>query len=525
MTQHPIPEDALDSDIAILAKKGAGKTYTAKGIVERLLDDGARVLVLDPLSTWWGLKSSADGESAGYPIAVFGGPHGDMELTESMAKPLAEVIAKNNLPAVMDVASMKKAEQQRFVRDLLETLFQKNRDPLTIVLEEAHVFAPQSVAGAEASAFHEVDRIARMGRAFGFRLISVTQRSSRLHKDVLTQAATVIALQTQHHLDQKPILDWFTANADKAFAKTVETNLANLKVGEAFVGATDQDFFERVQFPTITTLDSSATPKLGEKRIEPKTLAEVDLSSVRAALEVPEKEPDATKAKTVRDESAIKEARREGYREGREAGLSEGRKLGWQDAMETIVRAAREAAPSIAPQAPKSEPEVKARPTSKPATPDGLTAPQMKILKAISFWNGLWVGSPTRVQVAAAARYSPRSGGFGNLLGSLRTAGFIDYPEPGAVCLTDAGRAIAPSSAGGSVRDRLGSVLSAPQQKIVDALASEDEITRDMLGQLTDYSPTSGGFGNLLGSLRSLGIVEYPRKGEVRLSDWVREGA
>jgi uncharacterized protein len=78
---HPIPDAALDADIAILGKKGRGKTFTAKGLVERLLDMGRRVLVLDPLSIWWGLKASADGKSPGYPIPVFGGPKADIAIT------------------------------------------------------------------------------------------------------------------------------------------------------------------------------------------------------------------------------------------------------------------------------------------------------------------------------------------------------------------------------------------------------------------------------------------------------------
>lgn len=58
---HPIPDSALDADIAILGKKGRGKTYAAKGIVERLLQMNRRVLVLDPLNVWWGLRSNAEG--------------------------------------------------------------------------------------------------------------------------------------------------------------------------------------------------------------------------------------------------------------------------------------------------------------------------------------------------------------------------------------------------------------------------------------------------------------------------------
>jgi Cdc6-like AAA superfamily ATPase len=41
---HPVPDAAFDADIAILGKKGRGKTFTAKGIVERLLQMGTAAL-------------------------------------------------------------------------------------------------------------------------------------------------------------------------------------------------------------------------------------------------------------------------------------------------------------------------------------------------------------------------------------------------------------------------------------------------------------------------------------------------
>jgi polynucleotide 5'-kinase involved in rRNA processing len=41
--------DALDDRIAIIGTAGSGKTYAAKGFVERLLDIGARVAIVDPL--------------------------------------------------------------------------------------------------------------------------------------------------------------------------------------------------------------------------------------------------------------------------------------------------------------------------------------------------------------------------------------------------------------------------------------------------------------------------------------------
>src|SRR6516225_2443451 len=59
--------EALDDRIAIVGTAGSGKTYAAKGFVERLLESGARVTIVDPLGVWWGLRASADGTS-GYPV-------------------------------------------------------------------------------------------------------------------------------------------------------------------------------------------------------------------------------------------------------------------------------------------------------------------------------------------------------------------------------------------------------------------------------------------------------------------------
>jgi DNA helicase HerA-like ATPase len=44
-----LPADAFDDRIAIVGTAGSGKTYAAKGFVERLLESGARVAIVDPL--------------------------------------------------------------------------------------------------------------------------------------------------------------------------------------------------------------------------------------------------------------------------------------------------------------------------------------------------------------------------------------------------------------------------------------------------------------------------------------------
>src|SRR3984893_15913763 len=243
-----------------------------------------RVLFLDPLSVWWGLKSAADGKAPGFPIPVFGGDHADIPLHDAAGPIIGELIVTSGISAVLDMASMRKAEQARLVADLLDYLFTHNRDPLWIVLEEADAFAPPQPMGDLTRVLGEVDRIARRGRNFGFRLISITQRPAKLNKDVLTQLSTLIALGITSPQDRDAIKAWVDGNADRDKARDVYESLAHLKVGEGWIWAPDHSLLKRVKFPAITTLDTSKTPKAGDARITAPVLAATDIAKLRAAF-------------------------------------------------------------------------------------------------------------------------------------------------------------------------------------------------------------------------------------------------
>jgi ribosome-binding protein aMBF1 (putative translation factor) len=281
---HPLPDTALDADIAILGKKGRGKTFTAKGIVERLLAMGRRVLILDPLSIWWGLKASRDGKSPGFPIVVFGGPKADIPITGNSGLALGRLLSSTSISAVIDLGALRIKEQAHLTAELLDHLWTVNREPLWIVLEEADVFAPQQPAGEMMRVLGEVDRIARRGRAFGFRLISITQRPAKLHKDVLTQLSTLITLGVTSPQDRDAIKAWVDGNADREKARDVYDSLAHLKVGEGWIWAPDLGLLKRVTFPPIATLDTSKTPKAGDVAIASPVLAAADICELKAKL-------------------------------------------------------------------------------------------------------------------------------------------------------------------------------------------------------------------------------------------------
>jgi hypothetical protein len=119
-----------------------------------------------------GLKSAADRKSPGFPIPVFGGPHADIPLHDAGRASLANSLFHSARPRF---STWPKCGR----RNSPPGRQSPEREPLWLVLEE--------VLG-------EVDRIARRGRAFGFRLTSITQRPAKLNKDVLTQLSTLIAM-------------------------------------------------------------------------------------------------------------------------------------------------------------------------------------------------------------------------------------------------------------------------------------------------------------------------------------------
>jgi hypothetical protein len=75
----------------------------------------------------------------------------------------------------------------------------------------------------------EVDRIARRGRNFGFRLISITQRPAKLNKDVLTQLSTLVAPGVTGPQDRDAVKASVEGNADREQAPGSPPDLMSLE--------------------------------------------------------------------------------------------------------------------------------------------------------------------------------------------------------------------------------------------------------------------------------------------------------
>jgi Mn-dependent DtxR family transcriptional regulator len=155
------------------------------------------------------------------------------------------------------------------------------------------------------------------------------------------------------------------------------------------------------------------------------------------------------------------------------------------------------------------------------STDGGLTPAKQRLLNGLAFLRGIGATPADKTQLAILVGVSPSSGAYANNLGGLRSAGLIAYPSGGTVDLTDAGAALATTGGVPSTTEELHTAirekLPPAKWRILEALIPlfPKAISKDDLAARLDVQPTSGAYANNLGSLRSLGLVDYPQPGHV----------
>jgi len=566
--KHPIPDAALDDRLGFVGTSGSGKTYSAGTAVERILDRNGRVIIIDPLGVWWGLRLAASGERpSAYDVVIFGGSHGDLPLNDHAGALIGETVAGIAQSCIIDLSAFgTKAAARRFMLAFLTALYRHaSKDPVHLIFDESDMWAPQRLLDKEGEAaklLGQMETIVRRGRVLGFIPWLITQRPAVLSKDVLSQADGLVIMKLTSSQDRDAIGDWVEGQADKAQWRSMWASLPTLQTGHGLVWIPGRDMLDTVTFPAKLTYDSSRAPRRGEKR-RAAVLAALDLPTLREKLAAVETEAKANDPRELRAEIARLKAElqkqsvaaphmtalEEAHQRGFAAGVHEHQsrlmpmfaqlEKVWQQyrssgdsivtAIDRIIEAAKVIPPTPnAKSVASSKASVFPKPLSQvqPIASSGidLPKPQRKILASLAFWRSVDHETPSRPMVAAVAGYSPSSGGFNNLVSAMRTAGLIEIPAARYVSLTD--EDIARTNGGMSTeeaRDFVLTVLSAPQRRLVEAAAGAAEITRDDLAQRTGYSANSGGFNNLISALCTLDIFIKPRPGSVGLSDWARK--
>jgi hypothetical protein len=273
-----LPINAATKTFAILAKRGAGKTYTAGVMAEEFFRTGIPFVVFDPIDVWWGLRLAANGKDKGLPVVVFGIEHADIKLDRDMGRRIAQAVVKDNISCVISTFGLPKVAMRQLIADFSEELLNINNIPRHVFIEEAHEFVPQRVMGAMAKTFAAVEALVVMGRNRGIGVTLINQRAATINKDVLTQLDTLLAFQNTSPQDRKALREWVEHHAAEGDFDKFMASLPSLPKGKGWIWSPEfMGVFERVEIRKRETFHPDRE-KIGDKFVMPQ-LDQIDIQS------------------------------------------------------------------------------------------------------------------------------------------------------------------------------------------------------------------------------------------------------
>lgn len=586
-----LPIDAVTQAIGIIAKRRVGKSYTARKFCEQFLNAGQQVVIVDPKGDHWGIRSGADGKSPGLQVIILGGERGDLPLEVGAGEIIAKLVSEERVSVLLDLSLFRKHEVATFMTAFLEGLYrlkarEEFRTPLMLVIDEADAIAPQKPQPNEARMLGAAEDIVRRGGQRGIGCMMITQRSAVLNKNVLTQVEVLIALRTIAPQDLKALDAWVEVHGEEEQRNTLMASLPSLPVGDAWVWSpgwpTSDGIFKRVHVHAIETFDSGASPKAGEKRVEPKNLADVDMGALKRQMSATIEKAKADDPKELRRQLKEKDAEIARLQKAKPAGrdevllaasnargqmqkeldravaaaiapyvqrierfrrafvkYSEDRSKAaerldsaWADIATFIEEGSTAVPESVVRPGSTSTVQATGRSSHAPARPavtsrapvEGVSKGQQKILNALAELEALGFAQTNRVQLGMFAGYNLTGGSGAQHISDLRELGLVDLPDKGAVRLTNAGRGAAdaidaPSSLA-DLHTRVYRKISDGQRRILAHLITihPDAISRADLGAEVGYNLTGGSGAQHVADLINAGAAIIPSSGKVAAS-------
>jgi hypothetical protein len=204
------------SRLLVQANSGGGKTRTLRRLLEQS-HGRLQHLVIDPEGEYHTLREKFD-----YVLAAPSG--GDTVAHPRTAAMLAERLLQLGVSAILDVYELNPDQRVLFVQRFLNAIVNAPREswhPALIVLDEAHVYAPEGRENESAAA---VKALASRGRKRGFCLVPATQRLAKLSKDVAAECNNKLIGRCTLDVDIKRAAEelGFTTNEQKQGLRQLE---------------------------------------------------------------------------------------------------------------------------------------------------------------------------------------------------------------------------------------------------------------------------------------------------------------
>jgi len=551
-----LPDSFAGKSAFVAGTKGSGKTYTAGVIVEEMLSRDNHLIVLDPTGVWWGLRTSQNGHSAGFPIIVIGGPNGDIPLPPTSGKAIAEFVIKSGRSIVLDMSEFgSDAEQDRFVESLLTTLYREKatqRSSLHIVMDEADLFIPQMPQRGQERLIHAAKQIVLKGRSRGLGMTMITQRPQAIAKSVIEEADVVFVHRMQGLRAVKAMSAWTDLYASKDQASEFYESVPQLGDGECWVWSPRfLGEFKRVKIRKKTTFDSSRTPEPGVAIAKPTQNSHVDIDALSNALKeeikhVEENDPKVLKKKICGLEEELRVANRANEllrnttRTEKEFVITpeqirafDGLLKGVESYTKTIVEAFNKFSDDfaakfarIAQEKIKQEgtvangPELIRHSAIEKAAVDSDISNSAKIILAalVNFPSGA-----KRSRIAVFSGRSNKSSAFQMAFKELSELGYIEKHGE-AYKITDVGRGLVKEPGRKTTLTEWCAKLTNQQGKIIDVLSKfyPDPLSRSALAIEIEASEKSSSFQQCFPALVDLELIESVGVGRYKLTEQLR---
>jgi hypothetical protein len=554
-----LPLDAATQTIAVIARKGAGKTYAASKLAEEFLAHDVQVVVMDTVGNWYGLRIGADGKSSGFDIPVLGGLRGDAPITPEAGALIADLVVDTGRSFILDLSQFSLGARKKFATAFGEQLWKRKKGqseptPVHVFLEECQLIIPQFVGRDDARMVGIWEEIVRLGRNYGIGATMITQRPQSVNKEVLTQTECLLVLQVNGVPERKALKEWIV---HQGAAVDLLEELPSLEVGTAYLWSPQWlRTFRKIRIAKKKTFDASATPKVGEKRVraelKPLDLAELQARIAEVTKRAEENDPTAlhrqvrqlqaelAKAKAakppppgptvVKEVQVVKdqqvhrlEAAAKALVEASERAVGQAKEI--LGALWIITQKKADLAPGftyrakIVPRAP-AEPKVVAphpdRPPPLPAAADprGLTINRyaLDLLRTVAQRHPMKL---SRAQISTLSGRSPRSSAFDGAMAELKKLGHLVGAGDGLFELSPSGLELAGDAVGAGgqssheVIETWRRVLPAYERTLFEALLAHHPklLSRADLAEASRKSITSSAFDGAISALKKNGLV------------------
>lgn len=498
-------EKLIDTRLLVQANSGGGKSWLLRRILEQS-HGKVQQIIIDLEGEFSTLREKYD--------YILAGKEGDTAADPRSAALLARRLLELNVSAIIDLYELSHQDRKRFVRLFLSAMVNAPKTlwhPCLVVIDEAHVFAPQT---GQSEAMEAVIDLATRGRKRGYSALLATQRISKLHKDAVAEMNNKLIGRTGLDIDRKRAAEelGFTTKEDSlalrslapgeffAFGPAISEEVIKITVGD--IQTSHPKAGARILTQTTPPTDKikAILSKLAdlpqEARQESESLEQLKMHNQELSRKVRmlEKAQDKLPQPVVKQEVKV---------------VSQPEHLKALKKIATITNKILQVQPSVAAPIP-----------NLPPTEQKITGGALRMLNVLA---SRYPMTFTKSQLALMAKMSPRSGSYGTYLSRLRSLSYLSESD-GQIGISESGLefvGVTPTEpqTQAEVLAMWSSNLNGGARRMFDYLVQEypRSISKQELGDTIEMSASSGSFGTYLSRLKSNGLIKV-NDGNVKAS-------